>query len=154
LGAIAKSQSSHCARQEFPSYSTRPCFPAGISVKVSATIASWILVIRRGGGNKRRDSKTKAVESTNHRKTCTASWGKINDTRATTKALIPIIKATKAVGENSSIKQRTAPASSQIKVKLIGIAAFYSLLRARSALLGLIERLKWTDYAKIERLSE
>jgi len=34
------------------------------------------LVIRRGGGNKRRDSKTKAIENTNQRKTCKAIWEK------------------------------------------------------------------------------
>jgi hypothetical protein len=46
------------------------------------------------------------------------------DNSATTKALIPIMKATKADGKNSSVKHRTAPARSQIKVKL-GIALSY-----------------------------
>jgi len=46
----------------------------------------------------------KSDRNTNQRKTCKAIWGKINDTSATTK-LIPIMKATKAVGRTSSIKQ-------------------------------------------------
>jgi len=67
---------------------------------------------------KRQDSKTKAIEHTNQRKTCKAIWGKSTQ-RTTTSHHIgdkkPLV--------NQSIKQRTAPATSQIKVELIGILA-------------------------------
>jgi hypothetical protein len=54
------------------------------------------------------------VESKSHSTTCRGNAdGKINAAIATTKALIPIRKATKAVGRNSSSKQRIDPARSQ-----------------------------------------
>jgi len=71
-------------RQKIPLVYTRPSFPAGISVKVSYNrILDLGYSSRRR--HKRQDSKTKAIENTNQRKTCKAIWGKINDTSATTR---------------------------------------------------------------------
>ena len=59
------------------------------------------------------------MENTNQSTTCKAAGnGSSMTNSATTKALIPIMKAVKAVGTTSSIEQRIAPTSNHNKVGL------------------------------------
>jgi hypothetical protein len=91
--------------------------PGEIAVIVSPSWASPKLEILRLGVNRRREKTTNKAEKTSHSVTNKVRYGTNKDIAAMSKAAIPIIKATKAVGKTSSIKQRTIPAIIQRRVR-------------------------------------